>query len=174
MTSSPEKADNNKNAAQPSSPKNEAQSNKPASNRPAKHLKAKQPKTNQPKAKPADHSAAANTKASQNSPASLRKALNECMMRDRFRLSKRIAGASRIKNEQSKNVVFDEIALDIAKSMMTVNQRASHKPTIEYPEILPVSQKRDDIAKAISENQVVIVAGETGSGKTTQLTKDLF
>ena len=169
MTSSPEKADNNKNAAQPSSPQNEAKSNKPASNRPAKQLKAEQPKANQSKAKPADHSAAANTKASQNSPASLRKALNECMMRDRFRLSKRIAGASRIKNEQSKNVVFDEIALDIAKSMMTANQRASHKPTIEYPEILPVSQKRDDIAKAISENQVVIVAGETGSGKTTQL-----
>ncbi len=73
-----------------------------------------------------NHSAAANTKASQNSPASLRKALNECMMRDRFRLSKLGAGASRIKNEQSKNVVFDEIALDIAKSMMTANQRASH------------------------------------------------
>ncbi|MCL4163173.1 UNVERIFIED_CONTAM: hypothetical protein GTU68_004855, partial [Idotea baltica] len=54
---------------------------------------------------------------------------------------------------------------------MTANQRASHKPTIEYPEILPVSQKRDDIAKAIAENQVVIVAGETGSGKTTQLPK---
>ena len=166
MTSSPEKADNNKNAAQPSSPQNEAKSNKPASNRPAK-----QPKTNQPKATPADHSAATNTKSSQNSPASLRKALNECMMRDRFRLSKRIAGASKIKNEQSKNAVFDEIALDIAKSMMTANQRASHKPTIEYPEILPVSQKRDDIAKAIAENQVVIVAGETGSGKTTQLPK---
>ncbi|MEZ9723270.1 ATP-dependent RNA helicase HrpA [Vibrio splendidus] len=171
MTSSPEKADNNKNAAQPSSPQNEAKSNKPASNRPAKQLKANQLKTNQPKATPADHSAATHTKSSQNSPASLRKALNECMMRDRFRLSKRIAGASKIKNEQSKNAVFDEIALDIAKSMMTANQRASHKPTIEYPEILPVSQKRDDIAKAIAENQVVIVAGETGSGKTTQLPK---
>ncbi len=67
--------------------------------------------------------------------------------------------------------MFDEIALDIAKSMMVVEQRSSYKPTIEYPEILPVSQKRDDIAKAIEENQVVIVAGETGSGKTTQLPK---
>lgn len=109
MTSSPEKADNNKNAAQPSSPKNEAKSNKPASNRPAKHLKAKQPKTNQPKANqpkatPADHSAAANTKASQNSPASLRKALNECMMRDRFRLSKRIAGASKLKTNNLRTL----------------------------------------------------------------------
>lgn len=61
-------------------------------------------------------------------------------MRDRFRLSKRIAGASKIKNEQAKHAVFDEIALDIAKSMMTATQRAAQKPTIEYPEILPVSQ----------------------------------
>ncbi|MFA0707271.1 ATP-dependent RNA helicase HrpA, partial [Vibrio sp. 10N.222.48.A3] len=155
MTSSPEKADNNKNAAQPSSPQNEAKSNKPASNRPAKQLNAEQAN-----AKKAEQSAT-KTKSSQNSPVSIRKALHECMMRDRFRLSKRITGASKIKNEQSKHAVFDEIALDIAKSMMTATQRAAQKPTIEYPEILPVSQKRDDIAKAIAENQVVIVAGET-------------
>ncbi|MEF1221093.1 DEAD/DEAH box helicase, partial [Photobacterium damselae] len=43
--------------------------------------------------------------------------------------------------------------------------------TVTYPELLPVSQKKDDIAEAIKHNQVVIVAGETGSGKTTQLPK---
>jgi ATP-dependent helicase HrpA len=43
--------------------------------------------------------------------------------------------------------------------------------TISYPEELPVSQRRDDIAAAIRDHQVVIVAGETGSGKTTQLPK---
>src|SRR6202043_3153662 len=42
---------------------------------------------------------------------------------------------------------------------------------IVYPEELPVSQRRDDIAAAIRDHQVVIVAGETGSGKTTQLPK---
>jgi ATP-dependent helicase HrpA len=42
---------------------------------------------------------------------------------------------------------------------------------IRYPEELPVSQRRDDIAEAIKNHQVVIVAGETGSGKTTQLPK---
>ena len=42
---------------------------------------------------------------------------------------------------------------------------------ITFPPELPVSQRRDDIARAIRENQVVIVAGETGSGKTTQLPK---
>ncbi|SDQ67458.1 ATP-dependent helicase HrpA [Paraburkholderia fungorum] len=44
-------------------------------------------------------------------------------------------------------------------------------PPITFPEALPVSGRRDEIAKAIAENQVVIVSGETGSGKTTQLPK---
>jgi ATP-dependent helicase HrpA len=44
-------------------------------------------------------------------------------------------------------------------------------PVIYFPPELPVSQRREDIARAIAENQVVIVAGETGSGKTTQLPK---
>ncbi|MCS0351651.1 ATP-dependent RNA helicase HrpA [Vibrio ordalii] len=109
--------------------------------------------------------------ASSNSAASLRNALKECMIRDRFRLSKRISGASKIKNEQAKHAVFDQIALDIAQSMMVAQQRLNSRVTIDYPDLLPVSQKRDDIAKAIAENQVVIVAGETGSGKTTQLPK---
>lgn len=45
---------------------------------------------------------------------------------------------------------------------------------ITYPPDLPVSQRRDDIAAAIAAHQVVIVAGETGSGKTTQLPKILL
>ncbi len=44
-------------------------------------------------------------------------------------------------------------------------------PPITFPEDLPVSSRRAEIAKAVSENQVVIVSGETGSGKTTQLPK---
>ncbi|MBL8315453.1 MAG: ATP-dependent RNA helicase HrpA [Rubrivivax sp.] len=44
-------------------------------------------------------------------------------------------------------------------------------PPITYPESLPVSTRREEIARAIAEHQVVIVCGETGSGKTTQLPK---
>ncbi|MDA9555880.1 ATP-dependent RNA helicase HrpA [Vibrio sp.] len=106
-----------------------------------------------------------------NTPSALRKALKDCMIKDRFRLNKRISGASRIKKDASRFSAFDDIALDIAQSMSQVQQRAAQPITIEYPEILPVSQKRDDIAEAIKNNQVVIVAGETGSGKTTQLPK---
>ncbi|WP_159611610.1 ATP-dependent RNA helicase HrpA [Glutamicibacter sp. JC586] len=46
--------------------------------------------------------------------------------------------------------------------------------SITYPEALPVSARRTDILKAVRENQVVVIAGETGSGKTTQLPKMLI
>ncbi len=48
------------------------------------------------------------------------------------------------------------------------------EPVITYPPELPVSQRRDDIAALLANNRVVIVAGETGSGKTTQLPKILL
>ena len=51
---------------------------------------------------------------------------------------------------------------------------ANPVPPIVYPESLPVSGRRDEIARAIRENPVVIVCGETGSGKTTQLPKILL
>src|SRR5688500_19680288 len=44
-------------------------------------------------------------------------------------------------------------------------------PRITYPAELPISQARDEIAAAIRDHQVVVLAGETGSGKTTQLPK---
>jgi ATP-dependent helicase HrpA len=50
----------------------------------------------------------------------------------------------------------------------------SETPAILYPPELPVSQRRDEISRAIRDNQVVIVAGATGSGKTTQLPKMLL
>ncbi|MEK7361950.1 MAG: helicase-related protein, partial [Pseudomonadota bacterium] len=53
-------------------------------------------------------------------------------------------------------------------------QRRAACPKPEYPEELPVSARRADIAQAIAEHQVVIVCGETGSGKTTQLPKILL
>ena len=43
--------------------------------------------------------------------------------------------------------------------------------TLEFPESLPVSGRRDEIMAALAQHQVVIVCGETGSGKTTQLPK---
>src|SRR6187402_3357 len=50
-------------------------------------------------------------------------------------------------------------------------QRLRNLPQPTYPDDLPVVARREDIARAIASNQVVIVCGETGSGKTTQLPK---
>lgn len=52
-----------------------------------------------------------------------------------------------------------------------LSQRAASVPAITYPAQLPVSARQEEIAAAILANQVVIVAGETGSGKTTQIPK---
>ena len=49
--------------------------------------------------------------------------------------------------------------------------RAARTPLIEYPPELPVVEHREEIADAIRDNQVVVIAGETGSGKTTQIPK---
>ena len=55
--------------------------------------------------------------------------------------------------------------------IMTAVTSAQSPLSIEFPEDLPVSARRDDIMAAIQAHQVVIVCGETGSGKTTQLPK---
>ena len=50
-------------------------------------------------------------------------------------------------------------------------RRLANLPKPTYPDELPVVARREEIARAIAEHQVVIVSGETGSGKTTQLPK---
>jgi len=59
----------------------------------------------------------------------------------------------------------------IEASRSKSQQRIDSVPALNYPDALPVSQRREEIAEAINNHQVVIVAGETGSGKTTQLPK---
>lgn len=65
----------------------------------------------------------------------------------------------------------EQLASDIEKSLKQRQRRADNLPQPEFPEELPVSERREDIANAIDNHQVVIIAGETGSGKTTQLPK---
>lgn len=74
----------------------------------------------------------------------------------------------------SKQYTADQVAAlanAIDASIARVAQRRSRLPALRYPEELPVSERRDDIAAALRAHQVVIVCGETGSGKTTQLPK---
>ncbi|MES2552852.1 MAG: helicase-related protein, partial [Pseudomonadota bacterium] len=64
-----------------------------------------------------------------------------------------------------------EIARKLQASIARYQSRLALLPKPEYPPELPVSGRKDEIAAAISKHQVVIVCGETGSGKTTQLPK---
>lgn len=64
-----------------------------------------------------------------------------------------------------------ELTARITRSEQAVSTRMATPIRIAYPPELPVSEKRDDILEALTHHQVVIMAGETGSGKTTQLPK---
>lgn len=92
-------------------------------------------------------------------------------LRDAQRLGRRLEGARRIHEPEARQAVLDEIATEAERSAARVTRRAGRVPEVTYPEQLPVSQKKDLILEAIRDHQVVIVAGETGSGKTTQIPK---
>lgn len=66
---------------------------------------------------------------------------------------------------------LQEIGAEIHAATERVALTDAAVPTISYPDALPVTARKDDIAEAIRDNQVVIIAGETGSGKTTQIPK---
>ncbi|MFD4524094.1 ATP-dependent RNA helicase HrpA [Streptomyces sp. NPDC058470] len=97
--------------------------------------------------------------------------LAELSLRDAHRLGRRLEGARKIHKPEARSAVLAEIDAEVTKAEARMAERRARVPAITYPEQLPVSQKKDDIAAAIRDHQVVIVAGETGSGKTTQIPK---
>ena len=101
----------------------------------------------------------------------LKRAVQQCLTKDKHRFNRDL---STIQNLLKQNKPFDNklatLLKAIERSQATVIARQG-KVKLEYPEGLPVSQKREDILAALKANQVVIIAGETGSGKTTQLPK---
>ncbi|MFV2175451.1 ATP-dependent RNA helicase HrpA [Actinomadura sp. LOL_016] len=103
--------------------------------------------------------------------ADLRARLPELTLRDRSRLRRRIDGGEKIKDAGRRAKAAEEIAAEVAAAERRVERRRAAVPAITYPAELPVAQKKDDILEAVRDHQVVIVAGETGSGKTTQIPK---
>ncbi|MGC5345006.1 ATP-dependent RNA helicase HrpA [Streptomyces sp. DT171] len=103
--------------------------------------------------------------------ADLQSQLGALSLRDAHRLGRRLEGARRIRKPEARQSVLDEIAAEAGKAAERLAARAARMPALSYPEQLPVSQKKDEILEAIRDHQVVIVAGETGSGKTTQIPK---
>jgi ATP-dependent helicase HrpA len=104
-------------------------------------------------------------------------ALQTCMLADKHALRRKVRDAEDLlklkddKSAQKAQRLLSEVAQKIGVSQTKFAARLASLPKPEYALDLPVSSRRDEIAKAIYNNQVVIVCGETGSGKTTQLPK---
>ncbi len=102
----------------------------------------------------------------------LREAIERGMLRERGSLRgrlRRIEESARAGKDVSTE--YRKALEDALRSAERATQRRQNLPSVTYPEELPVSARRADIRAAIEANQVVIICGETGSGKTTQLPK---
>ncbi|WP_299879836.1 ATP-dependent RNA helicase HrpA [uncultured Cocleimonas sp.] len=98
--------------------------------------------------------------------------LSKCRGSQRFFLSNKIRQLSRLKaGDKSYDSRLKKLEADINTSIEKRKLRLQRLPKVDYPEELPVAERRDEIIKTIKENQVTIICGETGSGKTTQLPK---
>ncbi len=86
---------------------------------------------------------------------------------DEHRLRRRLDALRRTGDERA----LERLDKDVAAAERRIARRRAAVPAISYPPELPVSGRREELLEAIRENQVVVVAGETGSGKTTQLPK---
>lgn len=110
-------------------------------------------------------------------PANLEAALQACMLADRFPLRRKLQEVKTLhksgddKSQAKAQRLMNEMAQKLHASQKKYQLRLHDLPKPEYPAELPVSGKKDEIAAAINKHQVVIVCGETGSGKTTQLPK---
>ena len=96
------------------------------------------------------------------------------MLADRFRFHRKLNQIYSL-SEADKNDQADSLYLQLEKKIQSSIQRAkireTNKPWPAFPAHLPVNEKHDEICEAINNNQVIILCGETGSGKTTQLPK---
>ena len=102
----------------------------------------------------------------------LTESLSHVMLRDQERLSRRVAGLRRRQREKKPiDRGLNEVEREVDKAKQLLAQREALRVTLDYPAELPVVERREDILAAIRDHQVVVVAGETGSGKTTQLPK---
>jgi ATP-dependent helicase HrpA len=104
-------------------------------------------------------------------PDDLRTRLAGLTLEDEHRLGRRLDGTRRTRDAAARARQRTAIAADVAAAEERIARRRAAVPTVTYPAELPVSARRDDIAAALRDHQVVVVAGETGSGKTTQLPK---
>ncbi|TDO52073.1 ATP-dependent helicase HrpA [Kribbella sp. VKM Ac-2571] len=97
--------------------------------------------------------------------------LDDLTAYDREHLGRRLERVRRTTDARKRAAELQSVAGAVEHAERRVDVRRNAVPEITYPEELPVSQLKDEIAAAIRDHQVVVVAGETGSGKTTQIPK---
>lgn len=97
----------------------------------------------------------------------LKKNISQCMQKDQFRLKRELSRLPAQPDESALN----KIQTRIEQSVLQRTQRAQNAPTPTYDDALPIVTERETIKELIKNNQVIVLCGETGSGKTTQLPK---
>src|SRR4051794_7890930 len=99
--------------------------------------------------------------------AELRDRLGGLTLRDEQRLGRKLERARRDGDPKA----LERLSTEVERAEERVARRRAAVPAVGYPADLPVSAAREELLAAIRDHQVVVVAGETGSGKTTQLPK---
>ena len=112
------------------------------------------------------------SKSPRNQIDQIKKAIQHIMLKDQFSAKRKVQSIqSRLNTSKPVDQLLVNLQSLVDKSSEKYQGRLQNKPSTSYPEDLPVSQKRDEIISAIKNNQVIVICGETGSGKTTQLPK---
>ncbi|WP_370326326.1 ATP-dependent RNA helicase HrpA [Euzebya sp.] len=102
----------------------------------------------------------------------LRARLEGVTLRDARRLDRAISAARKVRPAPKRHARLRRLDDEVAAAERRLAERTARIPaTVVVPDELPIAERADELVKAISENQVVVVAGETGSGKSTQLPK---
>ena len=98
--------------------------------------------------------------------------VGRAMLRDQHFLRRRLKGIERsLQAGRPVEHGLEQVAAEIDRSVRRRETRLNGLPRPTYPEHLPVVERREEIKEAIAKNQVIVLCGETGSGKTTQLPK---
>ncbi len=102
----------------------------------------------------------------------LKTLLPQCLLPDWVRLGRRLARILRDRHHpDQRDALLERIRQQVCTSIALREERRLNIPHITYPPELPISSRKDEIVAAIRAHQVVVIAGETGSGKTTQIPK---
>src|SRR4051812_38368293 len=102
----------------------------------------------------------------------LKTLLPQCMLADWVRLGRRLARLLRDQHHPAqREPLLERLKEHVLTSIALREERRLNVPKISYPPDLPITSRKDEIVSAIRNHQVVVIAGETGSGKTTQIPK---